>query len=212
MVILLAQTDLYSGNPDHLGAVFEAQEFGNQANGQFLTPWHVCELMAKMSPGDNSVTILRSIVSHADRSPSLGESVLDQMIDGLALSRVLREIEKPGFGRFVDDYLIPALENGWQPIEYNDPCIGSGRTLLAAAAQYPGWMHYFGLVRFTGQDIDQTMCLISRINFRLCGLNGWGLRFNAGLDERTRANIRRRLDRTPSPQYVVQNGRVVAIS
>lgn len=38
---------------DFLGSIFMQLNLGNGANGQFFTPYHVCELMAKISMGNN---------------------------------------------------------------------------------------------------------------------------------------------------------------
>lgn len=37
---------------DFLGSIFMALNLGNDAGGQFFTPYHVCELMAKISVGE----------------------------------------------------------------------------------------------------------------------------------------------------------------
>ena len=46
--------------------------------------------------------------------------------------------------------------------------------LLAAASTLPEWAVKLGLVRFTGQDIDQTCVRMASINCMLYGLNGYG--------------------------------------
>ena len=72
--------------------------------------------------------------------------------------------------------LIPILPY-YKPITVCDPCLGSGRMLLAAAACYPAWAVQLGLVQFFGADIDPVCAQMARINVLLYGLNGTGLRY-----------------------------------
>ncbi len=52
---LAAETIMaFEKNPeqDYLGKIFMTLNLGNDAGGQFFTPYHVCELMAKVSIGN----------------------------------------------------------------------------------------------------------------------------------------------------------------
>ncbi len=64
-----------------------------------------------------------------------------------------------------------------EPLRISDPACGSGVMLLAAAACLPREAVQRGLVRFYGQDIDQTCVKLAQINTMLYGLNGWGRRW-----------------------------------
>lgn len=95
--------------PDHdvLGEVFQARvTFGE--HGQFFTPWHVCELLARM------------------------------------------QLANAG------DLASPSVF---------DPCVGSGRMLLAAKKAVPS-------ARLHGQDVDRRCCLMTAINLWVRGYEG----------------------------------------
>lgn len=48
---------------DFLGSIFMSLNLGNQHNGQFFTPYHVCELMAEVSMQDSVLKIERKGIS-----------------------------------------------------------------------------------------------------------------------------------------------------
>src|SRR5688572_24362377 len=75
----------------------------------------------------------------------------------------------------------------YEPITVNEPCVGSGRMLLALAGQYPKEAIHLNLVQFSGQDIDKTVVTISRINFYLHGIGGYGLRLYVAASEALQA-------------------------
>jgi hypothetical protein len=84
------------------------------------------------------------------------------------------------FEWFVTRVVPPALPF-YKPITVYDPCVGTGRLLLAAAATYSPWMVRLGLVQFFGADIDQMMVNVARSNMLLYGLNGSSLRYAQAL-------------------------------
>jgi hypothetical protein len=55
--------------------------------------------------------------------------------------------------------VIPAALPYYEPILFQEPCIGSGVQMLAAASQYPEWAVKLNLVRFYGQAVEQVMQL-----------------------------------------------------
>jgi hypothetical protein len=65
--------------------------------------------------------------------------------------------------------------------------------MLAAAAQYPDWANYWGLIEYTGQDLDQDCVRMARINAKLYGLNGYGGRLHAAATEAMQARQQRAL-------------------
>jgi hypothetical protein len=77
--------------------------------------------------------------------------------------------------------VIPPALACYTPITVCDPCVGSGRMLLAAAATYPDWATRLGLVVFVGADVDGLMVKLARTNLTLYGLNGTGLRYALAL-------------------------------
>jgi hypothetical protein len=78
-------------------------------------------------------------------------------------------------------HVIPAALPSFEVIRVCDPCVGSGRMLLAAAGCYPPWAVQLGLVQFYGADIDPVCVQMARINMTLYGLNGTGLRYAQAL-------------------------------
>lgn len=77
---LLAETTMaLEANPkqDYLGNIFMALELGNDAGGQFFTPYHVCEVMAKVTLGDVTPAIRdRGYVSINDPACGAGATLI----------------------------------------------------------------------------------------------------------------------------------------
>jgi hypothetical protein len=106
------------------------------------------------------------------------DNILGQAV--VLASLVIPEIEG-GEANLHRDYffnrVIPAAMGPWfEPILMEEPCIGSGIMVLAAASQYPEWAVKLNLVRFYGQDIDPICVRMAKINCHLYGLNGYALR------------------------------------
>ena len=64
----------------------------------------------------------------------------------------------------------PLLRPKLEPVAINDPCVGSGRMLLAYAACQPLWLSQIGYVQYTGIDLDALCVDMARLNLRLYGL------------------------------------------
>ena len=63
--------------------------------------------------------------------------------------------------------------------------------MLAAAAKYPDWANYWGLISYTGQDLDKDCVRMARINAKLYGLNGYGARLHTAAVEAMQAQQQR---------------------
>jgi ribosomal protein L11 methylase PrmA len=149
---------------DVLAVVHESWAGANERNGQYLTPWDLCVVMAKCTM-DGAETMLRERIMAAldDETRELLESLgLDA-----TQSHTLEHIAK----RF-----LSACIDRFEPISVCDPCCGSGTFFLACAQTCPQWAVGLGLIRFYGQDIDRTAVQMSRINLMSRGLNGYGLK------------------------------------
>lgn len=72
--------------------------------------------------------------------------------------------------------VVPAAIEHYEPVTVNDPCVGSGILLLAHASTLPPWMVQMGLVQYYGCDIDPLCVSMARVNCKLYGLNGFGLK------------------------------------
>jgi hypothetical protein len=72
--------------------------------------------------------------------------------------------------------LLSVVASKVDPIKICDPCCGSGVMLLDAAKMAPRWALDWGLVRFYGQDIDETCVTMAQINCMLYGLNSYYLK------------------------------------
>ena len=113
------------------------------------------------------------LIEAIEQAPPL-EAALAQA--GLLSGLLFEEGEPGALEWFVSHVILPVLPY-YRPITVCDPCVGSGRMLLAAAAAYPAWMVQLGLVQFFGADIDPVCVQMARINVVLYGLNGTGLRY-----------------------------------
>ena len=159
---LLAGSD-DNGEPEYkdaLGDLYMSWAHPNSHSGQFFTPWPLCQVAARMSVGDPIPMLAERITAATCIDwPSLGMDPL-----------------KPATLEHIAKRYLPAHVDRFEPITICDPAVGSGGMLLAAAELYPLWAVHMGLVQFSGQDIDYTCVLMSRINLMLYGLNGYALR------------------------------------
>ncbi len=172
--------------PDVLGNVYMSWA-GNDPSwrGQYFTPYNVAYLLASMSVPDGGREVhdrVKAALLHPDNI--WGQAVL------------LTSMLTPDGESARDYYLttvLPAAMPWYETIMFNDPAIGSGTLMLAAAAQYPDWANYWGLIEYTGQDLDQDCVRMARINAKLYGLNGYGGRLHAAATEAMQARQQRAL-------------------
>jgi hypothetical protein len=150
------------GIHDILGPIYQEIGSANSNLGQFFTPWPVCLLMAQLNdPTPQIHQRLKVALSHPENA--LGASLL------LASQVISDPVEAE---RFFLERLIPAALPYYDPITVTDPCVGSGATLLAAAATVPAWANAYGLIRYCGQDIDLLCVQMARVQCLLFGLHG----------------------------------------
>ena len=152
---------------DHAGGVHELLELGNPRAGQYFTPEEVTTLMGKMIVGDGEALLksrIKDALAHPDNH--IGYATL------LASCIVPDDQIETHFYKRVLPAAVPYFE---KPIQILDPCVGSGRMLLAAAAEFPQWANKFGFVQFYGVDISPVCVSIARLNISLYGLNGVGV-------------------------------------
>lgn len=161
--------------PDVLGHVYMTYANSDPAwQAQFFTPYSASLLMAKMCimNGEREVyDRIKAACLHPDNI--LGQAVV--------LASLVIPENGEGEANLHRDYffnrVIPAAMGPWfEPILVEEPCIGSGIMVLAAASQYPEWAVKLNLVRFYGQDIDPICVRMAKINCHLYGLNGYALR------------------------------------
>ncbi len=171
MGILLEDTS--AGYMDVIGQVYMDFANPNPGNGQYFSPIEVCQAMALMTIGRGEEQVKARLLEALEQAPPL-EAALAQA--GLLSGLLFEEGEPGALGWFIEHVLLPVLPY-YRPITVCDPCVGSGRMLLAAAAAYPAWMVQLGLVQFFGADIDPVCVQMARINVVLYGLNGTGLRY-----------------------------------
>lgn len=181
-------------NLDHVGLVYEQMGYLNSNLGQFFTPWSVCDMMAGITWDERELVDKLTESIHgikADRHDPVFQFVRAPI--KVALENNSAELP---------DMLTTAFKNGFKPIEHCDPCIGSGRTLLAIASRYPPAAHAWGLVTFYGQDIDRNCVNMARLNFLVYGLNGWHAKFVGKLSDET-IDIFEQWKRTQQPTETV---------
>jgi hypothetical protein len=156
--------DGYMG-PDILGHTYMVYANSDPGwQGQFFTPWNIALLMARMTIPDGQREVydrIKAALLHPDNI--LGHSVL--------LASVMIEDNAQAWDWFMTR-VIPAALPYYEPILFQEPAIGSGVMMLAAAACYPAWAVQLNLVRFFGQDLDPLCVRMAKINGYLYGLNG----------------------------------------
>jgi len=151
---------------DLVGEVYMQLSLGNVRAGQYFTPESVTIMMAEMMIPDGGKEVqdrIKQALCHPDNH--LGAAVL---FAGSVVS-------KDQMQRYFIERIIPVAVPFYEPIRVMDPAVGSGRTLLAAAAQYPRWTIANGLVQFWGMDIDPLCVAMCELNVKLYGLNGRGV-------------------------------------
>ncbi len=187
--LLLDSTE--HGYMDVLGEVFMNFTHPNPRLGQHMTPWNVCLAMSAMTIQNGEREVHERLKQAIDQSP-LAQATL---LAGL----MFKEGEEDQAFEWFINRVIPACLPHYQPVTVCDPCVGSGRMLLAAAGMYPDWMIHLGLVRFLGADVDGLMVRLARINVALYGLNGTGLRYAEALAQADPEVLRDRYRLTDAP-------------
>ncbi len=150
---------------DVVGETF--MQFGRPSAwaGQFFTPWTVAKFMALMD-SDGGAEVQTRLKAAIDKSPvAQALAMAGMMLDG-------EETQKWLLTR-----VIPAALEHYEPVTVLDPAVGSGIMLLAHASTMPRWMVTTGLVQYYGCDIDLTCVRMTRLNFKLYGLNGHHLKY-----------------------------------
>jgi len=165
--LLLSAAYQPDGTPtyhDLIGSMYMSWGYPSSSAGQFFTPWHIARMMAEMvSDGGAEV--------HARLKEAIAKSPLAQacLLTGCILEG------QEAFDWFLTR-VIPAAIEHYEPVRVNDPAVGSVILLLAHASTLPSWMVQMGLVQYYGCDIDPLCVRMARVNFKLYGLNGFGLK------------------------------------
>ncbi len=162
--------------PDVIGHVYSMWASRDPSNlCQYFTPAAVGRLMAGIAIPNGEREVydrLKQALLHPDNL--LGQAVV--------LASIVVEAGQPAREYFFNT-AIPAALNFYQPILFHEPAIGSGTLMLSAAAQFPDWANYYGLVRYSGGDVDLDCITMARINEKLYALNGFGLKLAVALAE-----------------------------
>lgn len=160
---------------DALGEVYMQFAYPNLSNGQFFTPWSVCQIMAELTikrDGEGRVAILRHIKQTIEEAGKDNAVVL--FIESALMTSMLlpADDENAALDFFLKNVVAPATSlPNWKPIAVHDPAVGSGRCLIAASRCFPEWANHLGVVQYSGQDIDHTCVMMAQINMILHGLN-----------------------------------------
>ena len=181
---------------DFVGHVYQELELTEKAYAaQYWTPMSVAFMMAQiLNPAHSVYERIYAALTHPDNI--LGHALLLASSLFALTPREGQEAEDApvveelaaGVGDFFFERLLPAALPYYEPLTINEPCVGSGVMLLAAAAAMPPWMTELGLVQFTGMDTDALCVRMASINCMLYGLNGYAIRcWEAGQDAETLA-------------------------
>jgi hypothetical protein len=158
--------------PDILGDVYQSWAQADPSwQAQYFTPYNLALCMGKITLMDIEQIIhqrLKEALCHPDNI--LGAATL---LAGLAIPE---ERETGIFQEYFINKMIPAAYPYYDPVLFNEPCIGSGVMVLAAAACCPPWAVKYALIRFSGMDIDATCVKMSSISTMIYGLNGYALK------------------------------------
>jgi hypothetical protein len=171
--ILLDSADGEEGTinwDDTIGQVYMEWGIPNKHTGQFFTPYHVARLMAMLQ--DIPEQVYRHLEQAWLKSPEGNFHLLLTSPD--RVSKFIRESPQ-AVVQFCAEY--------FERIMVNDCACGSGVMLLAAAEQTPRWALDWGLVQFTGQDIDYHCVLMCQVNMMIYGLNGYNLKNEIAIAE-----------------------------
>lgn len=160
---ILLKTPETLGYYDIVGEIYMDWGSPGRGIGQFFTPWSIVQAMSSMTVG-NAVEEINENVKRAIHGNILAESMLlaSLMIHDPVIAQAW----------FVGR-IIPTIINDVEKLKVNDPACGSGIMFLGFANELPWWQVQMGLVQFYGADIDRSCWLMSMLNSRLYGLNGF---------------------------------------
>lgn len=148
---------------DTIGQVYMEWGIPNKHSGQFFTPYPVAQAMADMSMGNIEEEIYRRLEEAYLKTPTG------------AMHRFMSPERVSKFVRTMGEHLVPICVEHIEPIKVSDPACGSGVMFLAAAERTPRWALNWGLVTFSGMDIDRTCVRMAQVNTMLYGLNGFNI-------------------------------------
>ena len=168
---------------DTLGVIYTLFMNPNENSGQYFTPWHVSVFCAQMLIGgrEAGTRMVFDRIREAVTKLSEADAVNGILAESIIMSSMIVAVAEDSAGAFQSSFqtnlirLIPLIAPYYVPISINDPAIGSGGMLLAAATLFPAFANRLGLVRYSGQDIDHTCVEMARLNMMIYGLNGWGM-------------------------------------
>lgn len=175
---LWSQANYGQIGPDLVGHIYESYANGEPSwQAQYMTPWPVAMLMSGLTIQNGETEVhqrLKQALTHPDNH--LGAAML-------LTSLAIPEGEADQAWDWFINHVVPAAIPFYEPIRFQEPAIGSGRLMLAAASRFPQWAVVRGLVIFAGQDVDFSCILMSRINSKLYGLNGYAMKLTATVAE-----------------------------
>lgn len=176
-VLLQASQDGYH---DVIGNAYETMGQANRWKGQYFTPMPLALMMAKITnPMDLVYQRIKEALLHPDNL--LGHALL--MTSALFIEDNVPELDGEAENFWIER-VLPAAAPYYKPVSVMDPCCGSGKMFLAAAAQCPWWAVQSGFITFWGMDIDRTCVKMTKLNFLLYGINGAYLKMYAEMTDR----------------------------
>lgn len=148
-----------------------------EETGQFFTPYNVARCMAEMVLGAGQA---EALVRQRWDEMAANNPAFDVCAHMVGLYSMMRPVD--------DQYMPPLISRMhdkmremFKPILLLDPCCGSGVMHVAAASCIPRPLIDAGFFAFHGVDLDPVCVDMARLNCKLFGLNGWGMKAAAEL-------------------------------
>ena len=176
---------------DVVGDVYMSFANPRSSNGQYFTPFPVCQMMAAMT-GDIS-GLLQERMKEAFEKARQEDEVAAIWLETAVLTGYALDADGDYFERNILPFILPHIE----PITVSDPACGSGALLLAVAEMAPAWAVRWNIVQFYGQDIDRTCVQMAKINCMLYSMNGYAIRLmaaSAGMSAEIAAALQKRAE------------------